>query len=170
MASKFSIINFPFFGLNKQPKEVNITNEQIKIKTFDNLNQIAFDSSVKWPGNYFAHLIQMDSLNMNRIKFDYTALNIQHLVMKKNLEWGIDNHSTIHNLRKKQEFPAIQSPISKTAKGLLWFKHVSYPFEIPFNIEQTLSTYHIGTLIYIDKVWYIYELTSQYKKLDTIWL
>lgn len=165
--AKFSDITFPFFGLYNKPQEVSIKTDRIDIKTHDNLNKILYPQDIK-SDQYIKVLASMLAKNENRIIFDYTALNLQSLIVTKPLVWGVDNTGKIFNLTHKERFPVLQTPISKRRDGLLWFKHVSYPFSIPFNIEQTINEYSIGLLVYIDLTWYIYEINHNYQDLEYI--
>ena len=163
--SKFSDIIFPFYGLNHLPKKIKINTDKIEIITHDNLNKVVWDKNYK-TDTYFNTLLCLD----NRIIFDYTAINIQQLVLTNYLVWGVDNTGKIHNLYKKQKFPVLQSTIAKTHLNLLWFEKISYPFEIPNNLEKTVSKFSIGLFIYIDKVWYLYEINDKYKNMEYLWL
>jgi len=153
--NKFSRISFPFFGLLKVPYEINITFNKIQIrrKRFSQLETID-DKSLA--GDYFARLLQLDK----RGDFNVTCKNIQDCLVSK-VVWGLDKNAIIHDLTKKNTFPAENRKIRKVRDNLVWLDKIAYPFKV--NTDQTLHIDDIlyGRVIYVNNEWFLKEFIME---------
>ena len=98
--NKFSNISFPFFSLLQKPYEVNITFNKIQIRR-KRFSQLETLDDKGLAGDYFARLMQLDK----RGDFNVTCKNIQDCLISK-VVWGLDKNAVIHDLTKKNTFPA----------------------------------------------------------------
>jgi hypothetical protein len=155
ITNKFSRISFPFFGLLKVPYEINITFNKIQIrrKRFSQLETID-DKSLA--GDYFARLLQLDK----RGDFNVTCKNIQDCLVSK-VVWGLDKNAIIHDLTKKNTFPAENRKIRKVRDNLVWLDKIAYPFKV--NTDQTLHIDDIlyGRVIYVNNEWFLKEFIME---------
>ena len=155
ITNKFSRISFPFFGLLKVPYQINITFNKIQIrrKRFSQLETID-DKSLA--GDYFARLLQLDK----RGDFNVTCKNIQDCLVSK-VVWGLDKNAIIHDLTKKNTFPAENRKIRKVRDNLVWLDKIAYPFKV--NTDQTLHIDDIlyGRVIYVNNEWFLKEFIME---------
>lgn len=155
ITNKFSRISFPFFGLLKVPYEINITFNKIQIrrKRFSQLETID-DKSLA--GDYFARLLQLDKHG----DFNVTCKNIQDCLVSK-VVWGLDKNAIIHDLTKKNTFPAENRKIRKVRDNLVWLDKIAYPFKV--NTDQTLHIDDIlyGRVIYVNNEWFLKEFIME---------
>lgn len=168
MQSKFSYITYPFFGTYIVP-EITVDFDKITTKLSKSIKTLKLTNST----DYLGHLLELEQLlSDNRFKFKITATSTQELIMlDKRCLWGVDSVGILHNLKRYEEFKAkCIKPQKITKHKYVWFKNISYPFEMPFsikNIEEDILHYWFK-LLYIDQVWTIYRINSEYDGNDAI--
>ena len=153
----FSKIAFPFFGFKEKPYEINITFDRIEIKKHKDSHFETVDNKY-FIGDYFNRLLQMNP----RTNFDYTCKNVEEILVSK-VKWGLDKNAIIHDLSKKDTFPARDVKIKKVKDNLIWLEKVSYPFKI--NTDQILFIEDVlfARIIYINNEWYLKEFLMEPK-------
>jgi hypothetical protein len=162
MSSKFSYITYPFFGTYSVPN-ITINFNEIKAQLGRQIEKvIKLENSL----NYLNELLTLEQLEVNRLKFQITAKSTQELIMSdKRCVWGIDSIGVLHNLKRYEEFRSKCLKPSKITKSkYIWFRGISKPFEVPFsikNIEEDIM-YYWFKLLYIDNVWEIYKINTEY--------
>ena len=165
--SKFSYIQYPFFGTYKVP-ELDIGFTKIKAKLHKEFKDIKLTNKE----DYLTQLLDIDkSVGAARFRFHITAKSTQELIMlDKRCVWGIDFEGTIHNIQRYEEFVCkCVKPDRITKHKYIWFKNISKPFEMPFsikNIEEDIM-YYWFKLLYIDNVWTIYKINTEYEGVNT---
>ena len=153
MITKFDNIVYPFFGLYKKPYKLNYDINKIYVTRSENSHrETADDKSLG--GDYFARLLQMN----NRLHFDCTCKNLQQLVFQ-NPKWGMDATANIFDLSKIVNCEVTKRVIVKVRGNLIWFRNISYPFEIPSNEELHLTDNIYGILIKVNNEWFIKSFT-----------
>ena len=153
MITKFDNIVYPFFGLYKKPYKLNYDINKIYVTRSENSHkETADDKSLG--GDYFARLLQMN----NRLHFDCTCKNLQQLVFQ-NPKWGMDATANIFDLSKIVNLECTKRAIVKVRGNLIWFRNISYPFEIPSNEELHLTDKIYGILVKVNNEWFIKSFT-----------
>ena len=159
MASKYSKISFPFFGLFKKPHLIKYELKKILIqRTFGSHLETIDDKSIK--GDYFARLATLD----HRVHFDVTCKNIQELVYS-NPKWGMDYNAMPYDLSKQETVPANCGKVVKVRNNNVWIKDISYPFKIPTSESLVINEDIYATLIKIKDEWYLKEFMFEPKKI-----
>ena len=153
--NKFSKIYFPFFGLLAKPYEVNIGFDKIQIrrKRFSQLETIDNKNLI---GDYFARLMQLNK----RGNFNVTCKNIQDCLVSK-VAWGLDKNTIIHDLTKKNTFPAQNRRVKKIKDNLVWLEKIAYPFKINTNQVLFIEDILYGRVIYVNNEWFLKEFTME---------
>ena len=160
--SKFSYIQYPFFGTFKVP-ELDIGFSKIKAKLHKEFKDIKLNNVE----DYLTQLLNIEKkVGSDRFRFYLTAKSTQELIMlDKRCVWGIDYNGEIHNLKRWEEFHCRNlKPLKITQGKYLWFRSISYPFEMPFSIKniQEDIMYYWFKLLYIDNIWTIYKINNEY--------
>tara|TARA_Y100000034_G_scaffold136800_2_gene215906 strand:+ start:3650 stop:4135 length:486 start_codon:yes stop_codon:yes gene_type:complete len=152
--SKFSEITFPFFGLNYVP-EVEFRGREIFI-----YNKILDDVSLPQK-TYLNRLIHLSS--KDKVTFDFTANSLENIIFYKKAKWGIDNTGKIFNISKKQRFTLTSKKIEKIRNKLIWVKGISYPFNVPLELEDLINKkLFFVDLVHIDNLWRLYNFSYSY--------
>lgn len=122
---------------------------------------------------YLEELLTLEQVfGSSRFRFQITAKSTQELLMlDKRCMWGIDNLGVFHDLSRKQKFKCkYLKPYEITQNKYIWFKTITKPFEVPFsikNIEEDIM-YYWFKLIYIDNVWEIGAIDTDYSTQTTV--
>lgn len=153
--NKFSRISFPFFGLLSKPYEVSITFSKIQIRR-KRFSQLETLDDKALAGDYFARLLQLDK----RGDFNVTCKNIQDCLVSKVI-WGLDKNAIIHDLTKKNTFPAENRKIRKVRDNLVWLDKIAYPFKV--NTDQVLFINDVlyGRVVYVNNEWFLKEFIME---------
>ncbi len=170
---KFTGITFPFYGITEVPETITYTLSKINIEMKDTRHYILDDKTYPQE-TYIGRLLAMDVDNKNRLKFKYTCTNLQQLILLMyKIKWGVDNTGTIFDLSKKEKF--LQKTTSKLMRlpeeeipGLLRLCGISYPFEIPFELEKSISSFAIVCLAKVEERWYIHRVTNRWVTAKTV--
>ena len=72
------------------------------------------------------------------------------------------------NLGRKQKFKAQIAQVKKKNDNLLWIDGISYPFEIPYMIDNFKSQDLYALLVNINHTWYVREFTHEHKHITEI--
>ena len=155
--SKFKEIIFPIFGLSFMPYNIRYKGPKKIIQLYaDSAELIIDDTSIS--GNYYNRLKKLKT----RLYFEITAINLIQLIHSP-MKWGIDSAGKVFNLNKKEKFKLKYAKIYEHKNNLLKVYGISYPFELPNNMKNISDvTNYFLVLIYIDYVWYIYDLNYFY--------
>jgi hypothetical protein len=144
--------------------EITIEFDTIKAKIQQTTSKIV---KVSNSSDYLNELLGLESyLKNSRFKFRITAKSTQELIMlDRRCVWGIDCVGVMHNLQRREEFKSkCLKPVKITRGKYIWFKNITYPFEMPFsikNIEEDIL-YYWFKLLYIDNTWEIYKINTEY--------
>lgn len=170
---KFTGITFPFYAISEIPDVITYSLYGIDIVMKDTRYYIVDDRTYPQQ-TYIGRLLAMDADNKNRLKFKYTCTNLQQLMLLMyKIKWGVDNTGKIFDLSKKEKFlqkitsKIVQLPEEETP-GLLRLKGISYPFEVPFEIEKSISAYALVCLAKIEERWYIHRVTNRWVTAKTV--
>jgi hypothetical protein len=164
--SKFYGIKYPIFCLKTIPDTVTIFNDRICIRKYDSSDWITLDEYVPNKPFLYRYLTQ----DTGTFTFDYTCHSITQLISNK-IDWGIDSSAKIFNLRKKEEFKAVNVKVRKVVKNIIWVDKISYPFELPKNIviPEDIKNQWV-TIVSIDGKWNIHKFYSFYTPIESITL
>ena len=88
----------------------------------------------------------------------------------------LTNYHVIENARllevtlptDKQKFKAQIAQVKKKNDNLLWIDGISYPFEIPYMIDNFKSQDLYALLVNINHTWYVREFTHEHKHITEI--
>ena len=147
-----------------QIPEITIEFDAIKAKILKSSLKIVKISN---SSDYLLELLELEAfLKDSRFKFKITAKSTQELIMlDRRCLWGVDSLGTMHNIQRYEEFKCkCLKPLRITKGKYVWFKGISYPFEMPFsikNIEEDIL-YYWFKLLYIDNTWEIYRINTEY--------
>ena len=97
-----------------------------------------------------------------RGNFNVTCKNIQDCLVSKVI-WGLDKNAIIHDLAKKDTFPAENRKITRVNDNLVWLDKIAYPFKV--NTDQVLFIEDViyGRVIHIENEWYLKEFLIEPK-------
>ena len=158
--SKFKGINFPFFGLKEKPYDIkfSLNNIEIKISSTDNQWKVVDDKSLR--GNYFFRNVQMLGKKYTKVTFDYTCRDIKEIINSK-CKWGVDDTAQIFDLTTKEKFKLTCKKIKKIQENMIWVEQISYPFEIPYMIDDFKSHDLYALLVNVNNTWYVKNFTHE---------
>lgn len=165
MLNKFSNITYPVYCLTKVP-EVVVDYEKLTTTSGKLIKHNKYTANT-----YLNSLILMDKNKEDRLHFNVTARDIGELIRSK-VQWGVDNTGLIFDFSIKQKFPFMITKINKITQNLMWIKNVSYPLELPEDLETIkydLYLYFIY-LAQINYTWEIYDFSLSLPKKDRKWI
>jgi len=149
----FGEIKFPIFGLKKKPYLIEYTLDKIfVIRTEGSHKETVDDRNLQ--GDYFARLAQMDV----RLDFDCTCKDLQQLIYERP-KWGMDAWAKSHDMSESIYCRAIKRKVVKTNDNLVWFKSISYPFNIPTDQNLNFDEEIYGILVSVNNEWFIKQFT-----------
>ena len=149
----FEHIKFPFFGLKKKPFSIEFTLDKIfVVRTEGSHKETVDDRNLQ--GDYFARLAQMDV----RLDFDCTCKDLQQLIYERP-KWGMDAWAKSHDMSESIYCRAIKRKVVKTNDNLVWFKSISYPFNIPTDQNLNFDEEIYGILVSVNNEWFIKQFT-----------
>ena len=157
----FGEIKFPIFGLKKKPYLIEYTLDKIfVIRTEGSHKETVDDRNLQ--GDYFARLAQMDV----RLDFDCTCRDLQQLIYERP-KWGMDAWAKAHDMSESIYCRAIKRKVVKTNENLIWFKSISYPFNIPTDQNLNFNEEIYGILISVNNEWFIKQFTLDESPIKT---
>ena len=94
---------------------------------------------------------------------------MSHLIKSiDKIKWGLDSEGKSFNLGRKQKFKAQIAQVKKKNDNLLWVDGISYPFEIPYMIDNFKSKDLYALLVKVNHTWYIKEFTHEHNYIREI--
>jgi len=113
----------------------------------------------------------LDADNINRLVFEYTIIRLQQLILLPQIKWGVDNTGKIFDLSKKEKFPyKITSINTNNTTELLRLKGISYPFEVPYGLSNSISKYDRVYVVKIEDRWYIHKVSAKYSNKKEVYI
>ena len=163
MSTKFDEIKFPFFGLKNKPFKISFSNHSVTLTKFKYGRTSILDDVTLNSKKYSERLLKLDSLHpQTRIIFDYTFTSLSQLIKSiDKVKWGLDADGKSFNLGRKQKFKAQVAQVKKKNDNLLWIEGISYPFELPYDIDNFKSKDLYALLVNVNNTWYIKEFTHE---------
>lgn len=170
LKSKFAYITYPFFGTYSVP-DLQFDFDKLKAALHKNYTTLKLSNS----SNYLEELLRVElDENETRFKFQLTALSTQALIMLPHrCQWGVDIEGKIHNLARYEEFRSrCVKPVKVTNNNLVWFKGISRPIRTPLSIKNIKEDilYYWYQFLYIDNVWELYKISTEYNGKETQWI
>lgn len=171
MTTKFTGIHFPFFGLKVKPYNIeyhvtgHITLTKFKDGKVYLLDDVKLDSS-----SYSERLLRLDSQHsQTRLVFDFTFNNLRQLIKSADkVKWGLDSRGQVFNLSKKFKYKAKIAKVKRKNDNLLWIDGITYPFTLPYPIDNFKSQDLYAILVNIENTWYIKDFTHEKKYINDI--
>jgi len=163
VSTKFDGIKFPFFGLKTKPYKISFSKSCAIITKFKYGKMYILDDVSLLEKTYSERLLKLDTSHpQTRIVFDYTFTSLSQLIKSINkINWGLDSSGKSFNLRRKQKFKAQIAQVKKKNDNLLWIEGISYPFELPYDIDNFKSKDLYALLVKVNNTWYIKEFTHE---------
>jgi len=170
MNTKFDDIKFPFFGLKNKPYKISFSNSSVILTKFKYGKVYILDDISLLGKNYAERLLELDTTHpQTRIIFDFTFISLSHLIKSiDKIKWGLDSEGKSFNLGRKQKFKAQIAQVKKKNDNLLWVDGISYPFEIPYMIDNFKSKDLYALLVKVNYTWYIKEFTHEHNYIREI--
>ena len=84
------------------------------------------------------------------------------------VKWGLDSAGKDFNLNRKQKFKAKIAQVKKKNDNLLWIEGISYPFELPYDIDDFKSKDLYALLVNVNNTWYVKEFTHEHNYITEI--
>jgi hypothetical protein len=170
--SKFTGIEYPFFGLLRLPYDIKYKGSQILVTVQEGLRQLILDDT-SLPGlTFYQRLWNLEKKYGNkRLRFTHTATNLASIITSK-IKWGIDSNAKIFNLSNVETYKGKYLKINKIKGNLIWVNSISYPLELPKHMAELpyAETYYAG-VIYIDLTWHLWDITPMPQQLEkTVWV
>jgi len=170
MTTKFDGIKFPLFGLKNKPHKISFSNTSIILTKFKYGKTYILDDVSLVGKKYSERLLELDATHpQTRIVFDATFTSLSQLIKSiDKIKWGLDSDGKSFNLGRKQKFKAQIAQVKKKNDNLLWIDGISYPFEIPYMIDNFKSQDLYALLVNINHTWYVREFTHEHKHITEI--
>ena len=170
MSTKFDEIKFPFFGLKNKPFKISFYNSSVTLTKFKYGKVYILDDVSLLGKNYSERLLELDTIHpQTRIVFDFTFTSLSQLIKSiDKVKWGLDSDGKNFNLGRKQKFKAQVAQVKKKNDNLLWIEGISYPFELPYDIDNFKSKDLYALLINVNDTWHIKEFTHEHRYITEI--
>jgi len=171
MPTKFDDIEFPFFGLKNKPHQISFSLQGQRVLTKFKYGKIYILDDPKLEGNnYSERLLKLDAVYpQTRIVFDFTFTSLRQLIKSiDQVKWGLDSAGKDFNLNRKQKFKAKIAQVKKKNDNLLWIEGISYPFELPYDIDDFKSQDLYALLVNVNSTWYVKDFTHEHRYIKEI--
>ena len=171
MPTKFDGIEFPFFGLKNKPHQISFSIQGQRVITkFKNGKVYILDDPQLEGNNYSERLLKLDiAYPQTRIIFDFTFTSLRQLIKSiDRVKWGLDSTGKNFNLTRKQKLKAKIAQVKKKNDNLLWIEGISYPFELPYDIDNFKSKDLYALLVNVNNTWYVKDFTHEHNYITEI--